>query len=646
MRLQKTDNTMKKPSNSFGPTPYRFLEVCLWIVAALAVFVLPWHIGRLQPVAGESYTFGFNNRAAVLGLGVCLALLTILKTWFYKPASSAASLAWLHKKASLFPPFAQAKGEYAVLISCSAAMFFATLYWNKILVLPYWGGELCYFLGRIDLLALGFRPYIDFQFNYGPALLYAPLWLSRASFGFLGIEDAYAWVLALSFVLGFCCVFVFLRAIQIPGSLRPLVLLLSLVMWMYISMGLHCSSLRFTITPAVLALFDRSLSFDKKVLPRWLLAGISAFFCSGICFLVSPEMGIAASMGLLAYASVAIVSKRISIGLAILGALSFCCAAMSLCFGGFLYGVFAFSSGGNNFPIYPNTTNLMLLSSALIVIPGLLSSAWIAKTDPRAALAAAIGTSALLLLPACYGRCDPGHVVINGLMILLMMFAVTAAVGRRSLYTWTSLFAVVVVLMGQISYWDHYHELFVQAFRIRDAYVANPKLIQQWEKSWADERSSSPVTDRLNWRKTAPFPTGLEDLLKSKKVGIPFGADIGIERLLKLQKEFNTTFPTSTIPGWSAPKDIERAAKECLSFDLLLIPESLIQQASHSIDLTNYQKGISEFLSGLLLYPVSSPVKNDPYLPEMDLVRTLLSTCDRVGTIPGYVLMKPKNFSN
>ena len=615
------------------------------VFAVLLLFVIPWHVGGLHPVKGESYAFGFNNKAGVLGLGVCLAFLTILKTWFFKPVSPVASLEWLSNGDRLFPPFEKAKWEYVVLIACSTAMFFSNLWWDGILVMPYWGGENAYFLGRIDLLALGYSPYHDFQYNYGPALLYVPLWLSRLSFGHLGIEDAYALCVAVSFVLGFLCVFIFLRAIRISETLRPLVLLLCLVMWMCITMGLNYSPLRFTILPAAIVLFDRSLSMPLGGMPKWLIAGISALLSSAACFLISPEMGIAISVGLLAYASVAILSDKLPCGLAILGAVALCFAVMSLCFKGYLYGVLSFSSGANNFPVYPNLTNLMLLGSSLVVIPGLLSAAWIGKADRRASLAAAISLAALLLLAASYGRCDPGHVVINGLMILVMMFAVASSIGKSALYGWTAFFALVVVLMGQISYWDGYRALFTQAFQFRDAYSKNPELVQQWQDAWTFQRSWSPRGSRLDWRKTVPYPAGFDDLVKDKKVGIPFGADIGIERFLKLQKNFGIIYNESPIPEWYAPKDIERATRECLGFDLLLIPESMIQQSSGSIDIPSYQKGISEFLSGLLLYPVHSTVKNAPYLPEVELTRALLATCDPIAKMPGYILIKPKGIS-
>jgi len=222
-----------------------------------------------------------------------------------------------------------------------------------------------------------------------------------------------------------------------------------------------------------------------------------------------------------------------------------------------------------------------------------------------------------------------------------MMFAVASSISKQALYGWTVFFALVVVLMGQISYWNGYRALFTQAFQIRDSYSENPELVKKWQDAWTFQRSRSPESYRLDWRKAVPYPVGFDDLVKDKKVGIPFGADIGIERFLKIQKNFGIIYNESPIPEWYAPKDIERAAKECVAFDFLLVPDSIIQQAYSSIDIPAYQRSTSEFLSGLLLYPVDSSVRNSPYIPELELIRALIPLCEPIGNIPGYVLLKP-----
>ena len=576
----------------------RTIEISLWTLAFCFLFIAPWYLGALAPVKGESYCFGFNNKIAVLGFVIVIAIISCLKIWLVNLSISPSPLNWFNKEGFLFPRYNKAKGEYIVLIVSVLFMFIATLWWNAFLVFPYWGGEISYFLGRIDLIALGFKPYQDFQYNYGPALLYLPLWLSRICNGFLGIEDTYALCVASSYIPGFLCVFIFLRAIKIPEKTRPVILLLSLSMWMYISMGLNCSPLRFAVLPASLILFDRSQNLSLGSSPKWLSIGFFAALFVGACFLISPEMGIAASVGLFAYAFLDFFSNRRKRAFGIFGGILLCNLFLFFYFRGYLFAIFSFSSGGNNFPIYPNAHNLLLFISVLIVIPNLLSSAWISRFEGLAPLAGAIGSSSLVLLPAAYGRCDPSHVAFNGFMIIAMLFAASNYYGRVFLYGWGWLFAVVIIFLGQISYWQHgYAALFQQAFEFKKFYKTNPAVVDEWSRQWIIHSLASSHGNILHWGKTTPFPSGLEDLISKNTVGIPFGADIGIERLLKLQKNYKIIYHQSPNPDWANPMDIKRSANESLCFDMILIPVSLIEQANSKLDIANYRTGICEFLS-------------------------------------------------
>jgi hypothetical protein len=630
--------------NAYYPSSksFRIIEISLWVGAFCFLFIAPWYLGSLSPVKGESYSFGFNNKVAVFGFVIVIAIITSLKIWLLNPSISPSLLNWFNKEEFLLPRYNEAKGEYIVLSVSALFMFIATLWWNTFLVFPYWGGEISYFLGRIDLIALGFKPYQDFQYNYGPALLYIPLWLNRICNGILGIEDTYALCVASSYFPGFLCVFIFLRAMRIPKKIRPVILFLSLSMWMYISLGLNCSPLRFSVLPASLILFNRSRNLSLGSLPKWLSIGFFAAFFVSACFLISPEMGIAASVGLFAYAFLDFFSNRRKRALGIFGGILLCNLFFLFYFQGYLFAVFAFSSGGNNFPIYANAHNLLLFISVLIVIPTLLSSAWISRFEDLAPLAGAIGSSSLILLPAAYGRCDPSHVAFNGFMIIAMIFAASNYYGRGFLFGWGWLFAIVIIFMGQISYWQHgYAALFQQAFEFQKFYKMNPAVVDEWRRQWIMQSSTSSHGNVLHWEKTPPFPSGLEDLVSKNTIGIPFGADIGIERLLKLQKNYKIIYHQSPNPDWASPIDIKRSENESLRFDMILIPVSVIEQANGELDASGYRKGVCEFLSKLLLFPVDSNIKNPPYIPEVDLARCLLKKCEPVGKIPGYIFLRP-----
>jgi hypothetical protein len=41
------------------------------------------------------------------------------------------------------------------------------------------------------------------------------------------------------------------------------------------------------------------------------------------------------------------------------------------------------------------------------------------------------------------------------------------------------------------------------------------------------------------------------------------------------------------------------------------------------------------------LYTVEISVRNEPYIPELELIRALIASCEPIGNILGCVLLKP-----
>ena len=106
------------------------------LVAATAVFVLPWYVPVTTPAKGASYAFGFNNRVAMIGLVVAIAVGTLMR--FYA-ARASRGLEWLRRDVRLIPPFEQATAEYTTLILSSAVIVTVAMLLFEALVIPYWG---------------------------------------------------------------------------------------------------------------------------------------------------------------------------------------------------------------------------------------------------------------------------------------------------------------------------------------------------------------------------------------------------------------------------------------------------------------------------------------------------------------------------
>jgi hypothetical protein len=619
------------------------IYLAVWVTGFVMVFFVPWYVGDPPKAAGQSYEYGFNNRFAVLSLAAMLLLLTACRIWVLARTSQNDYLECLSRTPKIFPPFSRARGEYLVLFVVTAVAVGVHLLWNSLLILPYWGGELAYFLGRLDLLQLGLRPHVDFQFNYGPALLYLPFWTAHLSFGLLGIEDAYAVFLAASFGAGFLFVFVFLRSLNLPANWRPWVLLLALLMWMFLTMGLNYSPLRFTMVPAALTLFHLWLSRERGVAGFGWREALVAAVCASACFLLSPEMGFACLAGLLGYAGILILRGKTMLASGIILGGGASLLIIGLTCPGYFWSIGAFSSGGYNFPIFPNTTNLLLFFCAAFIVPGLLFSSLTRLDDSRAPFAVSLAGAATMLLPAAFGRCDPGHIAVNGYTTFMLCFAVAANYSPLTFRLWTGVFAVVFVVLANMSYWSHYEGLLRQAVQIRSAVAAQPELLSDWRAAWSWINSQANLR-QYSWRKVVPSPPVLEGVTEGEKVGIPFEVDTSVERLLKKQPGFKAVYFQPPIMNALSPQDVDRAFEDCMRLDLILVPESTVAAASAEIDLRQYEEGTRKFVSGLMLFPVVVPLKNGPYRPEVDLVQRLINACDiEPFSVQGLLALRPRS---
>ena len=613
-----------------------------WAAGFALVFIVPWYVGDPPQAAGQSFEYGFNNRFAFFSLAITLIALTAIRVWLLLPSQQNNYLECINGSQRTFPKIQEAKGEYLVLAAFAIVAICAHVVWNSLLVLPYWGGELAYFLGRLDLLQLGFRPHIDFQFNYGPLLLYAPHWVCKFSGGVLAIEDAYVLFLALSFAVGFLAVFVFLRSLNLPSKWRAGVLALALSMWMLLTMGLNYSPLRFTTVPALLALFHLLLSREARLLTSTALGFLGAATCTSLSLLLSPEMGVASVVAFLGYSGVLFIRGKIVTPLAILLGAGISLAVIGFSFAGYFWSIGAFSSGGYNFPIFPNAPNIILLVCAFLILPGLVFSSlnWI--KDCRAPYAAALAGSGAMLLPAAFGRCDPGHIAVNGYALFMLCFAVAANFSKLAMQLWAAVFAVVFVVLLQFSYFSHYEALLKQPFQIRALLAANPEAQSQWRAVWASI-TSQPNIRSLPWKKVVPPPSALLQLKPNETVGMPFEMDISLERSIKALPIFKPVYFQPPISTALSPRDIDRTFEDCLNLSLILIPEHLVATANASVDLAQYAEGTSKFVSGLMLFPVVVPMVNEPYFPDRDLVSRLLQHCDVERTsIDGVLALRPR----
>jgi len=635
-----------KPSTDF-PTRLsvsRLITISAFASACVAMFVIPWFFPRAQPVLGESYALGFNNRLAVVGLCVVIVAAAMAR-WFSPTATEDAreTLAWFARDGWQAIRSAS-KLEYAILgLFC----FFMTqfiLWWDSMLVIPYWG-ESDYFLSRIDLVALGYRPYSDFHYLYGPFQLYGPLWLDRLTGGIMGIETAYAYTVIAQTVLGCCCLFVFLKALSLSEWSRHWVLLLSLVMWLPLTMGLQYTPLRFTAVPCAIAMLHIAYPSTKPLATAQARLFCAATMGFAATLMLSPEMGVVFAAAVTAFACVLAMRRDWPGVMACVFSVIVAVTVVQYSFPNYLSGLKAFAAGAMNFPIYPNLHNVLVAGVATYVMSKLAVAVFVDPQAEKAPFAAAIGGASALLLAPSLGRCDPGHVMINSLMMWLLMFPASIGFGRQGERAYLVTFAIAFVLFNQFSYWGHYWPNFKQGMAIAEFYDKNPATIWAWREAWEKRKNDTAAGSRLNWKRTVPFPewADKEEMLR-KGVALPLGGDIGLDRYVKLQPGFRPPHHPVPKPDIHGPVDSERAAADVFLMPVAILPEwaAAAAQANQPLDRRAYERQISDFLSGLMVYPVSCVAVHEPFVPEIDLCRRVLANSDVVAAGSGVVVVKTK----
>ena len=633
---------MKKKPKANAPAKSSGVGTILWLlaiaVATMGVFWLPWQIPFSAPVVGESYALGFNNHVGVLALGLSI-FLGAAACWF---GVRAAAFKWLQQNPRFFPPWREAPAEYIVLICFSTLMAGFILFWSSYLVDPAWC-EARGFIYGMDLLAVGQVPYRDFMYNYGPATIYLPLWLSDASRGLLSFEQAYAVILVLFTIGGFAALFVFLRSLELPKLARSFILGLVLIVWTSLSMGLQYTPLRFFIVPLSLVFFDavavrQAMGGIGQVVRIALAAAVTV----GACLAISPEMGIAATVAVASYAFVLVLRRSIAGAAACFLGAVIVFAATLFVFPGYLDSVFAFGSGGGNFPIYPNLNNLCMVAMSLIVLPPLIVSAVTNSEEKKSPLALSLAVGGGMLLPAAFGRCDPGHVGINGAILIIMMFPAAAAAGKMAFRIWMGVYAIIWMVLLEYSYWTQYIPNFTSAESMHDYYQAHPDQVAAWKAKWSALLLSSPHGKDLHWSKVLPFPEGLDQLTSKGRVLLTSSneGNLWLARYLLLQRDPPREYFHAYSQGASTPAQIETKVQQDRAYQFLIAPESVVGLVGHKIDPAAYQEGTDSFLSRILFFPVTSEVKNSPYLPDTEYAARMLNYYKIIGRYESYLILE------
>jgi hypothetical protein len=401
--------------------------------ATATVLLLLWLPYRIpvQPSLSESYIFGFNNHAgiAIIALG---ALLSALIAWraplqpYTGPTEQPLPKSALHQ-------------ALAATLLVNLCLYLLTRRLDGF-------NESIYLVDRIKLLLEGKVIYRDFEFAYGPLMLYGPVWLCRLH---LPVGDAYNLFWIAANLTGVWMAFKTLQWIDAPAPGRRLlfVLLVCLSLLAATSTGLNYSLIRY-ILPCFLGLdlYRRLAPINRpRTQPPVILLALPY---SLAIFLVSPEVALSFVLGISVYLLLYGHLRLIPNLLAYLAALSGIGIAIHLAQqAGYFYTMNAFRTGGLNFPIIPGPHILLFLLA--LGFSSIYAASQIRRRHPSGLLML-LAVSAAGVVGAL-SRCDQIHTFMNPLGLTIASIAIAnqyRSFGKAFRYATLAVYLVIPTLIG------------------------------------------------------------------------------------------------------------------------------------------------------------------------------------------------------
>jgi len=599
-------------------------------ISFFLIFILPWHMPVKGPIDSQSYVFGFSNATSHLGLALTLVALFLARL-FIPPLNSSDRLLF---RGLLISPARRSKSLLITLVVCITLTLFIVGGWWHLLPFGFFG-ESAYFLTRLDMMTLGRIPFRDFDYGYGPAMLWIPFLLSKASLGLIKIDTAYILTVLLFFALGLLAMESILRRFGISDRARGILLLFGTLATLNITIGIQYTPLRF-IYPlwAMLILHESIRSSDAR--NGW----IAAFALPVAGLMLGPEIGLVTCIGCLAGILWCLRSGEphlASRSFAVLAALAACLGIFGP---GYFKMILFFGGGAYNFPIFPAPYILSILLVGCWILPRLGDAAWTGN-DNYAPLCASLLFSLSLFLPAVLGRCDPGHVICNGIGILI--FGLGAVIYERR-HRWMIVIAVaalIILTTSQLAFWNHYDGLIMNALSTRRAIEEHQSEIRVAEWLVEDRLAKEPNNDRFTWTKRLPFSPDLLELLKYPSIAVPRGGSEDIDRFLKASGRYYPEYYVPPFDGTFTPETVAQKLEGLAGAKVILVPQSLFGSLQ-PVDSEAYGKGWSEFMSRLFLYPVNLPVIHEPFIQDATTAQKLAADYEVEGRFRDYLILRAK----
>ena len=607
----------------------RFLTYALLAcIACAGIFVLPFYFPPFSPVNSESYIYGFNNKVSFLSvlLSIGLFFLAALR-WNPLPADSLLST---------FDPQAEGKTEWikpwVVWLGCLLMLATAAYFYLHTGNLGY--GESAYFVKRMLFVLQGRRPYTDFEFAYGPALLYPPVYLYRLTEPFgMSVEAAYCLYYGLASATGLFLLAVVVNSLGIKGRHKTILFVLcGLIAWNE-TMGLQYTLLRYVVPMNCLLLIHLGIvpwltSAGFMRLPQQIILALASVVCTAVCLLISPEMGVAFFVAMGVYWTYRLWTN----GTANLLPLLVHVASLSLAFTPWcrewFRSVSGFSGGGCNFPVLPAMNILLLLFTVLYTVPAQLRLGLTKRRESQTAISMGWAALTVTLLPGALGRCDWGHTFFYGLPALIAA-SVYLLKHRRSWFTAFVIAAAICFLCLKVSHFN-------LAYRGALPYRLLTALHRYRHANESADRRDPSLLARGYLGNSLP-ELRRADISRFGVVGVPLGCSADIFLYLLANNLYRHEYYDAGMNIF-APQQLDAKLAELKTAKTILAPKQEMDNA-----YPEFWKRRRPVLSELFLFPFGLLAeKNPPFIPEYEIVQYIRANYEPIASVEDNYLMQAR----
>ena len=294
----------------------------------------------------------------------------------------------------------------------------------------------------------------------------------------------------------------------------------------------------------------------------------------------------------------------------------------------------SFGSGAMNWVVIPSPSICFYIIS-FILINFIFS---IKLVEQQNAYWACILAFNLLMLAAAFGRCDPWHILYNGLGIFICTWAILAYINSKYFKLYSILFFLVFVIAmnftGFLSYKENIGMAAVQKFK------ESPTMISFITKAtvFLDQKKVNKLNEFLEKEKSQ-LDTNL--LGQYKKVALPFYVDKSIYLYLFKKGTYAPEFYTDVLNVGNKKQILDKLkALQDEDHRYMIIPEKYFTASQL------YAKSETEenkFISSLFLFPFYYHKVSDSRSEFEPIHKYIIDQYKPVKIIKqGYILVERK----